>query len=684
LKIFFISTLLVVAIATALGGQQNTRKGAQYCAEKATREGFMPSLMSIEATEPHAFDALSYKLNLDISECFRPPFLHSFQASEVLTARADSTMNSITLDAMRSSLFIDAVSLAGRSFVQSASTVTITLDRNYDPGETFDVGISYRHLDVLDGAFYVGNGMVFTDCEPEGARRWFPCWDKPADKATWDLTATVAPGVRLGSNGTLVDSTVGGNGSWTYHWRSRDPIATFLMVITARSGYNLDILEWPRPSNPAEKVPFRFYWNTGENVENLRHIQDIVLPMASFFSSRFGEYPFEKNGFATLSNLFPWGGMENQTLVTLCSNCWIEGIVSHQFAHQWFGALITPATWADIWLSEGLSTYSDDLWIEHQRGTAAYDSAVGDDAVHYFSGNPGWPIVNPSWAVLTPPAKDLLNYSITYSKGACVMHMLRHILGDSLFFAGLKSFTTDPSYRFRNARTSDFVTTFSEVAGQDLSWFFDEWLSQPNHPVYQNSYWIQQVNPSQWTVVFAPRQVQTNSGFFKMPIDLKITFAAGADTVIRVTNNTPNDQFSFTFSRQPVALSFDPNNAILLKTGSTLLATSVDEPREQPGQFVLEQNYPNPFNPATRIKYTIGGAGGQGPGGRDISLIVYDVLGRKVATLVNEQKAPGNYEVTFDASGLSSGVYFYRLTASDPSTGSGQRFSELKKLCVLR
>jgi hypothetical protein len=92
-----------------------------------------------------------------------------------------------------------------------------------------------------------------------------------------------------------------------------------------------------------------------------------------------------------------------------------------------------------------------------------------------------------------------------------------------------------------------------------------------------------------------------------------------------------------------------------------------------PDGFRLEQNYPNPFNPSTRIKYTVGGVRGQGPGTGEAgaggsglgtgktSLIVYDLLGREVAVLVNERKAPGSYEVRFEGSGLPGGVYFYRL-----------------------
>jgi trimeric autotransporter adhesin len=94
-----------------------------------------------------------------------------------------------------------------------------------------------------------------------------------------------------------------------------------------------------------------------------------------------------------------------------------------------------------------------------------------------------------------------------------------------------------------------------------------------------------------------------------------------------------------------------------------VIMTSAGADAVQPGGFVLSQNYPNPFNPVTIIKYTVGGVRGQGLGVSGVSLVVYDILGRQVAVLVNEREAPGNYEVRFDASALSSGAYFYVLTA---------------------
>jgi hypothetical protein len=93
---------------------------------------------------------------------------------------------------------------------------------------------------------------------------------------------------------------------------------------------------------------------------------------------------------------------------------------------------------------------------------------------------------------------------------------------------------------------------------------------------------------------------------------------------------------------------------------------------ELPQSFALFQNYPNPFNPATSIQYSVPPA----EGGQYVSLKVYDVLGREVARLLNDVKAPGTYTVTWDASGEASGVYFYRVTATS--------FVETKKMLLLR
>lgn len=542
---------------------QEDSRGSSLCSHKKTSSHSLLKINESSSAPKHSFDVLDYKLDLDIYNCFISPYPKSFKGSVLVTFKVDSTLNSISLNAVNSSLTIDSVRLSGVSFTHTNNILTINLNRTYVVGETTQVKIYYRHNNVSDNAFYASNGMVFTDCQPEGARKWFPCWDKPSDKATVELRAKTPTSVKLGSNGRLADSVKIADTIY-YHWISRDPVATYLVVISAKVNYGLDIMNYVNSSDPNYTFPIRFYYNIGEN---LTAAKQRIIPMTDFFSQRFGAHPFEKNGFATLNNQFPWGGMENQTLTSLCPNCWGEYLMAHEYAHQWFGDMITCATWADIFLNEGFATYVEALWSEFKSGYAAYKNDIDVEANSYLNGNPGWAISNPNWAVTTPPTSTLFNYSITYAKGACVLHLLRYVLGDSLFFAGLKSYALDPTLKYKSAVISDFKNVMANVSGQNLDWFFDQWIYQPNHPVYQNGYFFSQVG-SYWEVGFQAKQIQTNTVFFKMPIEIKISFNSGPDTLIRVMNDVNNQLFFFTFTRRPLSVQFDPNNQIVLKSAT--------------------------------------------------------------------------------------------------------------------
>jgi len=547
--------------------QTQTVKGADYCYQKKTHSENIGELDNLTADIKHTFDVLDYKLNLNIYNCFISPYPKSFTGSNILTFKVDSTLNLIKLNAVNTSLTIDSVRLSGVSFTHSSNILTITLDRTYNVGETAQVKVYYKHNNVSDGALYVSNGFLFTDCEPEGARKWFPCWDKPSDKATFDLTVKVPANVKLGSNGILADSIKNVDTIY-YNWVSNQNIATYLMVMSGKVNYNLDIVYWHKISNPADSIPIRFYWNQGESVSSLNSMKVKVPQMMTMYSQKFGEHPFEKNGFATLNNQFVWGGMENQTLTSLCPNCWSESLIAHEFAHQWFGDMITCATWADIWLNEGFATYLEALWTEHLYGYPSYKSEIDGNASYYLSSNPGWAISNPSWAIVTPDVNTLFDYAVTYMKGACVLHLLRYTMGDAAFFDGIYNYANDPNLKYKSAVISDFKNHMSAVYGEDLTWFFDAWIYQPNHPAYANQYWFQNTSGSNWEVGFVAKQTQTNSTFHKMPIEIKLSFSTGADTTIRVMNNINNQVYVWNFNRQPVSIVFDPSNNIVLKTAT--------------------------------------------------------------------------------------------------------------------
>jgi aminopeptidase N len=151
----------------------------------------------------HSFDVLNYEFYLDIRSCFISPYPKSFTGYVVIKFRVDTALNSINLNAVNTSLQINSVGMSGVSFTHSNNILNVVLDRTYSPNEIALVRIDYQHLNVSDQAIYTSNGMFFTDAPPEGARKWFPCWDRPSDKATIDMTVKVPANAMLGSNGRL-------------------------------------------------------------------------------------------------------------------------------------------------------------------------------------------------------------------------------------------------------------------------------------------------------------------------------------------------------------------------------------------------------------------------------------------------------------------------------------------------
>ncbi len=672
--------LVALFIPLTLLSQIEGKRGSELCSE---RKRSMTNV-DLEGDSPnspkHSYDVLDYKLNLDIRNCFLTPFPRSFTGNVIVKFRIDTTLSSINLNAINTSIVVSSVGLSGVSFTHTGNILNVVLNRVYTPGEITEVQVNYSHNNVVDGAIYTGNGGFFTDAPPEGARKWFPCWDKPSDKATVDITLKVPANAKIGSNGRLNDSTITGDTAY-YHWISRDPVATYLVVLTGKVNYNLNIVYWPKISNPLDSVPLRFYFNPGENPTAM---QNVLVNMTTYFSQKFGEHGFEKNGFATApAPGFSWAGMENQTLTTLCTNCWQENLVSHEFAHQWFGDLVTCATWADVWLNEGFATYCESLWYEKTGGYTAYKNDINNTAAAYLQSNPGWPIYNPQWAIVTPDVNTLYNTAITYNKGAGVLHMLRYVLNDTnVFFNCLRGYAMDTAeFKYKTATTDDFTAKISQIAGQDLTWFVDQWVKQPNHPVYANLYQFADLGNGNWNVGFQAKQTQTNTPFHRMPLTIRITFASGPDTTFRIDNTTNNQIWIWTFNRQPTAFAFDPSNDIVLKTGTTAagvvpgtIGITINT-TEMPRVFSLMQNYPNPFNPVTNIRFDI-------PRRSNVTLKVFDITGKVVSEIYNGPSDPGKYTADFDATNLASGVYYYEINAVEP--GSGNTFNSVKKMVVLK
>lgn len=632
-------------------GQIESERGAWYCSQKKQHAHNHASHFLGPNTPAHTFDVLKYTMNINLYTNFDSPYPHDFNSVVEVKFQVDSTLNSITLDAVETSLQINSVGLAGTTFTHQNDLLEITLDKTYQAGDIVEVSIDYYHKDVDDGAFYAGGGFIFTDCEPEGARRWFPCWDKPSDKAALEVTAIVPSSVRLGSNGALIDSTFVGD-SLYYNWKSDNPIATYIMVLTAKKNYNIDIYYWERPSDGAQ-IPFRFYYNNGENPTEMA---ELSLEMSDWFSEAYGEYPFEKNGFATVSNEFTWGGMENQTLTSLCPNCWIEYLVAHEFAHQWFGDMISPGTWADLWLNEGFATWSEAYWYESYLGYNAYKNDIKGNANYYKNNNAGWPIYNPGWIEKTPAQDTLFAYSITYMKSSCILHQFRYIVGDSLFFEAINQYANDTTnFKYKSAVTKDFIDKMSDAVGEDMGWYFYPWLEQPNHPVYQNEYYFEEITPTKWDVYFQANQVQTNAPFFPMELSIFITFSDLTDTIVRFRNFENNEEFMFSFEKQPVYLAFDLSNDIVLKQATLLVSTDKVNADNTLNKLRVQ---PVPADNLAVIVFEL-------EENSNTIIEIYDITGKPVKQLWKGSKARGSHQITISTNDMENGLYFCRMLVNN-------------------
>jgi len=168
--------------------------------------------------------------------------------------------------------------------------------------------------------------------------------------------------------------------------------------------------------------------------------------------------------------------MEHQTCVAYGSSLingtltW-ESLTAHELSHMWWGDCVTYADWTQIYLSEGFATYSEAIWAEALGGLGAYRQSMYTMMSDYLgSGEWYFPLDQP----------DVLWGFATYEKGACVVHMLRQVLGDSLFFDGLARFRSDHEYG--NATTDSLEISFEASTGMELTWFFDQWIRSPGHP----------------------------------------------------------------------------------------------------------------------------------------------------------------------------------------------------------
>ncbi|HTK83279.1 MAG TPA: M1 family aminopeptidase [Bacteroidota bacterium] len=564
--------IAVLCLSVPAGGRQlpsNLDENKSMMKSEIERYTKLFTASNTSGSSGEGIDVTYYNLELSITSS--PQYLRGVATMEALSLR--NGLDSITLDLM-AALTIDSVKSDGVQvdFSQGASTFVVSLDHAYNLNEPLNVEIYYRGLPGSSGfgsfAFssHSGAPWIWSLSEPYGAKDWWPCKDHPSDKAdSADIIVTCDSSFRVGSEGKLVSVVNNGNGTATHHWSVRYPISTYLISI-AITNY-AQFSNWFRYS-PTDSMEVLNYV-LPEHLSTAQAVLPLTVQMLGIYSDLFGLYPFisEKYGHSE----FGWGGgMEHQTMTSFGG--YSEGLVAHELAHQWFGDMITCRKWPDVWLNEGFATYLTALYYERQYGAGSYWSYMNSQ------------MSSAKTATGTISVTDTMNIgrlfsgSLVYAKGATVLHMLRHVLGDSVFFQAMYSYANDPAFKYGTASTEDFRAVCEAVSGKNLEYFFNEWIYGEKYPRY---YFVwssaEGAGGYQVTLTISQTTGTLNPAHFVMPIDVKLT-GTGWDTTLVVFNDSVTQSFSFEVSHEPVSVQLDPDNWILKETPPVLTYSTTSLP----------------------------------------------------------------------------------------------------------
>lgn len=441
-------------------------------------------------------------------------------------------------------------------------TVEVPLDPPVFPGESFDLTVGWGGAPISDGlgGFLFeekrGEWIAWSLSEPWSSATWWAVKDDNRDKRLVDFAAIVPAGYEVVSNGLPTGVDVFDDGRRRWRWSSQYPITPYLVFFSAakfsafeatfsRSGIDMPV--WFRlfPEND----------NAAERAACLK-----IPDMLRVFSDLYGDYPFLAEKYGVYQFSFG-GGMEHQTF-TGQNDCG-ESLSAHELGHQWWGDMVTCATWHDIWLNEGFATYSEALWFESKGGTNALLAAMEQRKPRRATGS--------VWVDDVTDVNRIFSGDLSYRKGGWVLHMLRYVVGDGDFFRILARWRE--RFAYASATTEDFVETAEEVTGRELRSFFDAWVYGTGTPLYRWS-WRPLVSGGRHFVEFFVAQEQNDAwATFPMPIEFEVGFASGSERV-RVPNETREEWRLVELPEAATSAGFDPDGRILVMGADQ----GVDEP----------------------------------------------------------------------------------------------------------
>src|SRR5258706_13894310 len=458
------------------------------------------------------------------------------------------------------------VNKAAAKFETTAEKLIIPLPAAARAGDKFEIAIRYEgkpakgiYFILPDKDYPDRPKQIWTQGESEDTHYYLPTYDYPNDRLTTETILTVPASWITVSNGKLISVSDAGKGLKTWYWKESVPSSTYLITVVAG--------EFDEVKETWRGIPVTYYAPKGRG-DRLPINYGGTPAMMELFSKTFGvDYPWEKYAQVMVDD-FAAGGMEHSTAATNTGKSLVhpklaleyftgeDDLISHELGHQWFGDLVTCKDWGDVWLNEGFATFLEAVWTEAHFGKDQADYERWNSAREWFESSNLWnkPIVRHDF-------DDSSEFDgNAYGKGGLVLYMLRHQIGEDVFYRALKHYLE--ANRGKNVVTSDLSKAVEEATHTNVDQFFSQWLYGAGAPKFDLSYTYDGEKHQVMLAVKQTHKVEGRVGLFRVPVEVEITTASGP-RLYNVTVSTDIQTFPLPAESAPLMVLFDKGGHVL-------------------------------------------------------------------------------------------------------------------------
>jgi aminopeptidase N len=516
---------------------------------------------------PGQVEHIFLDLNLDIPR-------QSYHGScSIRLSPIRNDIDRLTLDAVNLNIQSVEIDEVAQNFDYDGEQLTIELSQPTQVGKRLLIAIAYSVEKPQRGIYFIQPDshyphkpiQVWTQGEDEDSRFWFPCFDYPGQLSTSEIRVRVPKNFIAISNGELIETREDGDDK-IYHWSQQQVHPTYLMTLAVGDFAEIRD-EW-------QGKPVTYYVEKGREADAQRTMGKTPR-MIEFLSAKYGyAYPFPKYAQVCVSD-FIFGGMENTSTTLLTDRCLLderaildnrnpESLVVHELAHQWFGDLLVIKHWSHAWIKEGMASYSEVMWTEHEYGLeeAAYyrlleaRSYLSEDSSRYR---------RPMVTHIYRAAIELYDRHI-YEKGSCVYHMIRAELGEELFWPAIQTFVQNHAHQ--TVETIDLLRAIEKATGRNLAFLFDQYVYRGGHPDFKVAYtWDGEAKLAKVTVTQTQAADNHSKDLFDLKIPIGFGYAPAGKTpqlqTFSVRVHEREQSFYFPLAEKPDFISFDVGNNFL-------------------------------------------------------------------------------------------------------------------------